>query len=143
MKKIALLLVILFAGAMFLTSCMKKDEPAEAKAGKVKWYYSFDKGQTEAKKLNKPMMVDFYTDWCSWCKKLDKNVYTDPKVQTLAQRFVCIKIDADKNELLKQKYNIKGYPTVLILSPDGALITTILGYREPAAFAAALKQGLK
>ena len=47
-----------------------------------------EKAYKEAKAQNKLIMVDVYTDWCSWCKELDKTTYTDKKVYYYAKSFV-------------------------------------------------------
>ncbi|MBU4310721.1 thioredoxin family protein, partial [bacterium] len=51
----------------------------------IKWYENFDGGLAEAKRTGKPIMIDFYTDWCHWCDELDKKVYTNSDVIKLAE----------------------------------------------------------
>lgn len=151
MKKLTIIftLVLLLAAAFSLTSCSKKIKPAPQKTetlttmGKIQWYFSFSDGQAEAKKFNKPIMVDFYTDWCGWCKKLDKDVYADSKVADLAKKFICIKIDGDKNKDLVNKYTVRGYPTILFLNPDGSVINTSVGYIPADEFLTRMQKSLK
>lgn len=108
----------------------------------INWQEDFDKAMAEAKSTGKPVMVDFYTQWCTWCKKLDSDVYTDREVGCLAEQFVCAKIDADKNRPLVVKYTIRGYPTILFLNPDGQTSKLVSGYLPAGQFAGAMKYAL-
>jgi len=79
--------------------------------------------------VNRPVFIDFYTTWCSYCKQLDETTLSDPRVQEkLARSYITVKIDADKNSDLASKYGIYGYPTIIILNPDGQEIKRIEGY---------------
>lgn len=97
-------------------------------AGEIKWGNSLSEGLTTAKSQNKPIMVDFYTDWCGWCKKLDKDTYSNSKVQTLADKFVCVKVNGDKDKASTSKYGINGYPTIVFLDSTGKEIDRNVGY---------------
>lgn len=98
---------------------------------------TFDKALIEANKENKILMIDFYTDWCVWCKELDKKVYTNSEVADFANKsFINLKIDAEKGvgiELAKT-YKIVGYPTILFLNDKREEIDRIYGYLPPKEF---------
>ncbi len=73
----------------------------------IKWL-KYDEGVKLAAKTNKPMIIDFYTEWCGWCKKMDKTTYTDPQIiQYINKVFIPIKLNPE----LKEQYNIAGGPT--------------------------------
>ena len=110
-----------------------------AKAEAISWGSGLDSALKESESSGKPIMADFYTDWCGWCKKLDNDTYADPKVQDLAGRFICVKINADSDKEAARKYNVRGYPTVLFLDSNGSVIGSIVGYSPPAAFAASME----
>jgi len=89
------------------------------------------------KNEDKIILVDFETDWCIWCDRLDKDTYTDEGVIDFAeQNFISIKIDAEKNNgpAQKKKYRVRGYPTILLLGPSGNELDRIVGYRPPKEF---------
>jgi len=66
---------------------------------------------------------------------LDKTTWTDAKVATLlAEKAVALKIDAEKESTLAEKYDVKAYPTVLILKADGTIVDRLVGYRPPETF---------
>lgn len=86
---------------------------------------------------SKPVMIDFITDWCRWCDTLDKRTYSDEEVAAFVNaRVVPIKIDAEKGEgiAIAKKYGVTGYPTILLMHPDGEEIDRLLGYKPPDEF---------
>ena len=96
----------------------------------------------EATRRQKPVMVDFTTDWCRWCDTLDVHTYADDSVALFVnEQVVPIKIDAEKGEGIEiaKNYSVQGYPTILVLKADGEEIDRMLGYIEPRTFLATLK----
>jgi thioredoxin-related protein len=62
---------------------------------KLKWY-GFDEGLAKAKKENKFLLVDFYTDWCGWCKKMDSETYANKNIIKLLNKdFVLVKLNPE------------------------------------------------
>lgn len=120
----------------------------------VKWY-SFEEALEMNKKKPKKLFVDLYTDWCGWCKKMDKETFTDPVIaQFLNENFYPIKFDAESAEpvvvngtefvnpnpdkrrsshqlavaLLSGKMS---YPSFAFLDDEVKLITVLPGYNTP------------
>jgi thioredoxin-related protein len=96
------------------------------------WSEDFAKSADEAKTSGKFMLLDFSgSDWCSWCKKLDKEVFGQNDFKEYAAaHLVTVLIDSPRsrtlnketlqqNERLMQKYGIQGFPTIILLSPEG------------------------
>jgi len=100
----------------------------EMSAGK--WYTTWAEASAMAKKTNKPIFVDFYTDWCHWCKVLDAEVYPSAAFKAEAKNWILLKIDAEKGEGIGMaaKYQVSGYPTVKYLKADGTDIGGFVGY---------------
>jgi thiol-disulfide isomerase/thioredoxin len=94
----------------------------------ITWAGNLNSALREAKSKKKPVMADFYTDWCGWCKKLDRDTYADPEVANLAKKFICVKVNGDKYPELVSKYGVSGYPTIIFLDPDGNKTNAIVGY---------------
>ena len=113
------------------------------KAYAISWEDDLDTALAKAKKSQKPVMVDFYTEWCGWCKKLDSDTYSDRKVSDLAKNFICVKVDGDKNREAASKYQIEGYPTIIFLNYEGGIDERIVGYRDASSFASAMSSVLK
>ncbi len=92
---------------------------------------------TKAKKENKYIFVDCYTDWCGWCKVMDKNTMPDAGVtKMLNEQFVSAKIEMEHGEGIKlaMKYHITGFPTFIFFSPQGEFVYMSVGYQKPAEF---------
>ncbi|MBN1633440.1 MAG: thioredoxin fold domain-containing protein [Ignavibacteria bacterium] len=103
---------------------------------------SFSEVLLKAKSENKNVMIDFFTDWCKWCVELDKVVYTDKEVSKYANtNQINWKIDAEKGEgpELVKKYNVKGYPTIVFVDPEGKEIDRIVGFFRPGEFLQLMK----
>jgi thiol:disulfide interchange protein len=80
-------------------------------------------------------MVDFYTDWCGWCKELDANTYTAREVIDESQHFVSVKVNAEKRTDLAQRYRVEGFPTILWVDSGGNELDRLPGYAESREFA--------
>src|SRR5262245_22764339 len=96
---------------------------------------SFDEALKAAQNSNKVVMIDFFTTWCGPCKRLDETTWKDEKVQQfLSEKMIALKIDAEKQIELAKRYNVRAYPTIVFVKPDGSLTAFIVGYREPTTF---------
>lgn len=115
----------------------------ETPAGEIAWASSFEAGMKQAKEKGLPVMIDVYTDWCTWCTKLDKEVYTEDNVVALSKKFVCIKLDPEKDTKNGAKYKVEGFPTILFTDSAGKQIHEVVGYLPADKFAAEMKKALE
>ena len=93
--------------------------------------------KAKAKAENKYIMVDAYTDWCGWCKVMDKETMKDAKVvDFLNKNFVPVKMEMEHGEgtLMAMKYHISAFPTFMFFNPAGEYVYTAMGYRQTPAF---------
>lgn len=77
-----------------------------------------------AKAAGRPVMIDFWAEWCVYCKKLDKTVWTQPAIVAEARRFVTVKIDAtapddDEMAAIKADWDVAGLPRVVFIDSRG------------------------
>lgn len=100
----------------------------------IQWQPSFAAAMSAAKKSGKPVMVNFYTDWCGYCKKLDSEVYTDFGVISESVNFVSVKVNAEKAPDLAKKYEVDGFPTILWLDTKGTTLERLPGYMDAPGF---------
>jgi len=108
---------------------------APASAGKVAWERDLGSALARAGSEDKVVMVDFYTDWCGWCKRLDETTYADADVQAALGGVVAVKLDAEKEGVREaSRYRVAGYPTILFLAADGREVGRIGGYLPPQPF---------
>lgn len=86
-------------------------------------------GLARAKKDNKNVFLYFHAQWCTYCTKLKKTTFRDPKVLAyLAENFVSISVDTDQNQSLSRQWRVKGLPTMWFLTPEGKQISSLPGY---------------
>jgi thiol:disulfide interchange protein DsbD len=113
--------------------------------GGVAWQASLDAGLAAAQAQGKPALVDMRADWCVACVELEKKTWPDAGVQKWLGTVVPIRLDMTKNtdadQAIMQRYGVKGLPTVLLLSPDGKVISGFVGYRSPEAVLAWAGEG--
>ncbi len=93
--------------------------------------------KAKAKTEHKYIMVDCYTDWCGWCKVMEKKTMPDPCIIALMnEKFIAVKMDMEHGEgvTLAMKYHISGYPTFMFFNPAGEIVYISVGYQEPKGF---------
>ena len=122
--------------------------PAQAQ---LKWYTIEE--ASKAKIGQRLYFVDFYTDWCGYCKKMDRETFSDPTVQSILQKYYYpVKFNAEGGNTFTwrgQTYrpatkgrsrvhefarNVNGYPTFVLYRADGSPIQNIPGYFKPSEF---------
>ena len=104
-------------------------------AQKITWVTSFSEAQQKAKASGKLVMVEFYTDWDEWGKRLEAGTFTDAAVVKRTQNFIPVRINADRSgKAVADRYHVTNYPTVMFLDPEGGVAGVIDGYEDPSAF---------
>lgn len=131
---------------------------ASVQAQQVNWL-SWEEAMTLAseKDNSKKIFVDVYTDWCGWCKKMDKDTFQNPEVAAyMDKNFYMVKLDAEDvnpKEFKGRTYNFvpsgrKGYhqlaayllngrlsfPTVVFMDEELNLLSPVPGYQKPLPF---------
>ena len=105
-----------------------------------------DAALARARAEHKPVMIDFFAEWCAACKELDRETYVAPAVVEEASRFVRIKVDGtnalDPVDALYQRFGVNGLPTVAFVSSDGKVLDDprVTGFLGPEKFTATLRQ---
>jgi uncharacterized protein YyaL (SSP411 family) len=112
----------------------------------VKWM-NFNEGYTLAKKKNKIMLVDVYTDWCGWCKRMDKDTYAKQSISSVLNKsYVSVKFNPEITGVT-YTYNgktydgpglagaisnnsISGYPTTVFINPNSHKTKIEVGYKN-------------
>lgn len=179
MNKYLLLLTLVVCGQMSFGQSAKEKAKAEAKAkldarkkqeaqmasslnksnessssepvSKTLTWMNLNDALAKSKSTKKKILVDFFTDWCGWCKRMDKTTYEDPRViETLNRYFLPVKFNAEREEPVNYKgtkYEMRnqgmrgthefaihilsgkmGYPTTTFLGMDHELMSNVPGY---------------
>jgi len=118
------------------------------------WLTDYKQAQEEAKTSKKLVLMNFTgSDWCGWCIRLDREVFTKPEFQEYAKnKLVLLEVDfprmkklspdeKSQNEQLARKYRVQGFPTIVVLDGEGRMVGE-LGYTPggPSAFIAELEK---
>lgn len=122
MKRI--IFVLIFIGALM---------PLIAQEGVKFENLTLKEALNKAEKIDKQVFVDCYTSWCGPCKNMTENIFPQKAVGDYFNvNFVCVKYDMEKGEgpEIAKQYEIRAYPTFLILNPDGTLVHKIVGGRD-------------
>ncbi len=101
----------------------------------------WNEGLAAAAGGTKPIIVDVYTDWCGWCKRMDRDVYARADVSGYVnEHFVMVRLNAESAErvtysgrtmtarALAGGFQVTGYPTTIFLRPDGTHLANVPGY---------------
>lgn len=143
------------AGVLAVTAMTLIDRPQPAESG-VQWL-TLEEAMKKAEKEKRPIFIDVYTDWCGWCKVMDRETFSDPTVaQLLNEKFYPVKFNGEQKEDVvfkgnTYKYVTSGrsgyhelaaamlnnqlsYPTVVFLDEDFNMIQPVAGYRKAPEF---------
>ena len=120
----AVLVTIIFKPEYLTTSFYQVDY--QDKASESAWQPYSDEVLIQAQKESKPVMIDFYAEWCGACHELADKTFSTDDFKQISKLYTLVKFDAtEDNEKIQQvlkKYDIKGLPTVLFINRNGVLL---------------------
>ncbi|HEY5610861.1 MAG TPA: thioredoxin family protein [Thermoanaerobaculia bacterium] len=124
MKRIALIAFILLVSASPIF------------AGET-WHRSIAGAQREAKQKNQLIFVDLFADWCGWCHRLEKEVFSSEKFQNATAKMVLLRVDTEdggEGTRLAREIAIQSLPTSVLLTPDMTVAGMVRGYAPAPQF---------
>lgn len=143
---VILLVIISAIGAAFTAV-----SPTPADMAEIKWLSmeeAYDLNQKEPRKI----FVDVYTDWCGWCKRMDKDTFSNTDIAAYVnENYYAVKLNAESDRAFKlgkadmterqvaRQLGVSGYPTVVFIHEDFRTIEPVPGYQQPAQFMQLLK----
>ena len=113
--------------------------------GETQWRTDFSEAEQLASEQDRPIVVYFWTTWCTYCDDYNKYVYSDAEVQAELDDFVKVAVNLDSDEpsasRLQRTYNANYPPQHVIVTPDGEVLVRINGYAETSDFLSYLEAG--
>lgn len=120
------------------------NQPAEQDQ---KFWVSLEEAQSEALDKGKYILLDVYTEWCGFCRRMIRETYADKRVQeALDQYFYPVRIDAESSRMvafqgenytmadLALAFGVQSFPTTIFLNPQGEPVALQPGFIEPGRF---------
>lgn len=152
-----LIFLLLISVFIYFPTIKAQDQPAIVKSGpSIKWL-SFEEAVALNKKKPKMIFIDIYTDWCGWCKKMDKETFMNPEVvKYINKKYYAVKLNAEQKETIhfkdqdfvnpnpgkaKSTHNLASallknerlYPSYVILDKASDWTHKLKGYQKPEA----------
>jgi thioredoxin-related protein len=121
-------------GLLFLVTLLT-GIPSHSRADDIQWRKGYNEARKEAAEKDKPLLLDFGTENCFWCRRLDIDVFRDKDVIALInEQFVPLRIDANREPRLVEALRIQSYPTLVFAGSDGKILGVQEGYLDAGRF---------
>jgi len=112
--------------------------PFSRHSDRVSWS-DFGTGLEQSRAERKPMLVTFVTNWCGYCRKMDRTTWNHPSVLERMDEVVPVRIDAEEQQPrggysgaeLAARYQVRGFPTMMLVDVDGRVVARTGGYLTP------------
>ena len=124
--------LLILSGALLVNAALQPEPRG------IDWVYYRGQSIEQLQEKNRPLLIDFYADWCAACKELDRKTFRDKKVVEKATEFVMVRVDCtspdNKCTALTQKFRVSGLPTVVFINSKGEEIHGLraVGFLGPA-----------
>ncbi len=124
-----------------------------AQSQELKWY-TIEEAAELNKKAPRKILIDVYTDWCGWCKVMDRETFSNPAIaKILSEKYYPVKLNAEQREpIVFQGHEFKNsgegsrpvhefaatilngkmsYPSIVFIDEQNRLITAVPGFKKP------------
>lgn len=152
MKRISVALLVVFLSTLFITNIKAQDKTTQ----QINWM-SWEQAVKAQADAPKKLLVNVYTGWCRWCKRMDETTFQQPEIaEYLNQYFYPVKLDAEHSGNLEYQNNVykyvksgtKGYhelaaellrgrlsfPSIVFIDEDMEVIQSLPGFKSPDEF---------
>ena len=141
-----LLFSLIALGTVLITASFVLPEEEVKKEQGINWV-TIEEAQELTQQEPRKIIMDIYTDWCGWCKKMDKTTFSDEKVVAYVnENFYAVKFNAEADKTFSFKgqeftnpeftraLRVGGYPTTVFFSEDFGKFQPVSGYRKAGEF---------
>ena len=98
-----------------------------------------DDALTQAQREGKPVVLDFFAEWCAPCQRMEKTTFKDEKVKALLERCVLVRVDTDKHPDIAKRMAVEGLPDIRFVLPDGKVIRQLRNFQDAESFTSELE----
>jgi thioredoxin-related protein len=137
-----------------LSSCQQQQSPStpsvesppekpSAQAKSIPFGDSLEEAFSRARHDGRRVLVYFTGEHCGWCRRMEKETHSDPRVIDLASQCVCVKVNVSQRRDLEERYAVYGIPRTLVMTADGRPVDAFPGYGPPAEHLPWLKKALR
>lgn len=123
--------LFLFVSTLSLPSLLGAETPGQStkqrQSPSIVWETSILQAMERAKKEDKVIFVELYADWCGYCKKLESDILPDPEVVRSLNRFITVRLNGEEYPNFMQRYQARGFPTLLFLDKYANYISKLSG----------------
>jgi len=109
----------------------------------ISWRVDYEAARRLARQTGRPLLVDFYADWCKPCKEMERTTFRDSAVQRQMNRCVCVRVDIDRQRALARKFGVASIPRLLVIDARDRRLLDALGYRPAETFREELASALR
>jgi thiol:disulfide interchange protein len=102
-----------------------------------------DKALAQAKRENKPLVLDFHAEWCVPCRQMESQVFPDREVAARLKKVVFVRIDTDKEPELSEQLGVVGLPDIRFATSDGRIVRKSVGFQNAPDFSKQLDELIK
>jgi len=134
MLRCRILSICLFASVSMVAN-------GETSLAEKTWSTKFEQAEVKARRLNLPMVIHFYANWCGPCRDMERDVLSSSTLaKQLNGRFIAVKVNVDRREDLSDRFNIEVLPTDVIVSPKGRVLSKFTGYQAKSRYITRLER---
>jgi len=142
---LAFFVILLSIGYFSMHSAPALSDENYSYHGETQWRTNFTDAQQVAAEQEQPIIVYFWTTWCTYCEDYNREAYADPAVQSELDDFVQVAVNLDDDgaaaSRLQRRYNVNYPPQHVIITPGGEVLVRINGYAETDDFLSYLEAG--
>lgn len=117
--------------------------PSSTQAQEVQWRTDYGSALRESQTKKRPIFIDFTSAGCFWCQRLDSATFSQgPVARMLNERFIPLKLDAQKAPTIVRALAIQRYPTMIFAASNGNILIRHEGFEDAGAFQARMDRAL-